>query len=336
MEDSKGPVEAASSSDTEPTEYLRLGTDSPKESSCSSSSGLVGRISTVPSHQGLVFAIVDRIGDLATEQEAGQTSSSSSMCELEDVRNIEEDSRLFSLLRSIKDNKLENRERSEVKADTEVENITRNDTVETLKNKVGVLGVEAVEKRDESNDGIFTMTELEVEQDQKLYRELDRMMEGSVEELGEIMHRFELIEGQEEDVVGMATAQEDIFENQDEFEYAEVTFSRREVAGDERLSVEDQSCEERKTSFSSDVHIIVLQDGGPGVEATVAQDSRGSGVSPGVRGAPGASPGVPGVHGVPGVPGVPGVIPVVPAREHEWPGRVGEWRNSLVNIIEYF
>ena len=331
MEDSKGPVEATSSSDTEPTEYLRLGTNSPKGSSYSSSSGLVGRMSTVPSHQGLVFAIVDRIGDLATEQEAGQTSSSSSMCELEDVRNIEEDSRLFSLLRIIKDNKLENRERSEVKADTEVENITRNDSGETLEREDGVLGVEAKA----SDESIFTMTELEVEQDRKLYRELDRMMEGSVEELGEIMHRFELIEGQEEDVAGMATAQGDIFENQDKFEYAEVTSSRREVSGDERLGVKDQGCQERKTSFSSDVHIIVLQDGGPAVEATVAQDSRRSGASPRVPGvspeAPGISPGVPDVS-----PGVPDVSSGVPARDQEWPGRAGDWRNSLVNIIEYF
>ena len=86
---------------------------------------------------------------------------------------------------------------------------------------------------------LFTMTELS--QDKGL-------MDGSVDGLGDIMHMFELIEGEENKRPTSAN-----FEPQDQFEYIEVT---SHIDG----GLKSQRGKGRKSSFSSDLHIIVLSD----------------------------------------------------------------------------
>ena len=183
-------------------------------------------------------------------------SSNSDSCETEDTeylqlerpRNIEVDSKLFNLLRIIKDSKFESAEWEESKQanDKEVEDITRNNSVETLEMRTP--------DTQSSDDRIFTMTEVERNPGMDLYKELDRLMDDSVEELSDIMHKFESIEEEE-----MKLSPSN-FEPLDKFELIEVTSKPRP-----RGNIPDNSIvvtgEEKKTSFSSDVHLIVLQDG---------------------------------------------------------------------------
>ena len=57
-------------------------------------------------------------------------------------------------------------------------------------------GTLEAEKTEESAN-IFTMTELSEDKGQDLYEELDNFLDGSVGGFGDIMHMFELIEGEE-------------------------------------------------------------------------------------------------------------------------------------------
>ena len=204
-------VEDSSSEETEPTEYLTLATSG------------------------------------STHEEETKSSSSSPGFGLELVSNIEDNSKLFTLLRIIKDSKLEGvkREDSSSGDDKEVEQLTRNKVEEQVEEpEAGTLEAEKTEE----SANIFTMTELSEDKGQDLYQVLDNLMDGSVDGLGDIMHMFELIEGDEKNTPTSAN-----FEPLDQFEYIEVT---SHADG----GLKSQRGKTGKSSFSSDLHIIVLSD----------------------------------------------------------------------------
>ena len=160
------------------------------------------------------------------------------------VSNIEDNSKLFTLLRIIKDSKLESVkvEDSSSGDDKEVEELTRDKVEDKVEESVaGSLDTE---------ENIFTMTELSEDKGQDLYEELDNFLDGSVGGFGDIMHMFELIEGEE---TKMPTSGPVDFEPVDQFEYIEVTSHTDGMLKSQRGNV-------KKSSFSSDLHIIVLSD----------------------------------------------------------------------------
>ena len=204
-------VEDSSSEETEPTEYLTLATSG------------------------------------STHEEETKSSSSSPGFGLELVSNIEDNSKLFTLLRIIKDSKLEGvkREDSSSGDDKEVEQLTRDKVEEQVEEpEAGTLEAEKTEE----SANIFTMTELSEDKGQDLYQVLDNLMDGSVDGIGDIMHMFELIEGEEKKTPTSAN-----FEPLDQFEYIEVT---SHADG----GLKSQRGKTGKSSFSSDLHIIVLSD----------------------------------------------------------------------------
>ena len=200
-------VEDSSSEETEPTEYLTLATS-------------------------------------GSTHEDEKSSLSSPEFGLELVSNIEDNSKLFTLLRIIKDSKLESVkvEDSSSGDDKEVEELTRDKVEDKVEESVaGSLDTE---------ENIFTMTELSEDKGQDLYEELDNFLDGSVGGFGDIMHMFELIEGEE---TKMPTSGPVDFEPVDQFEYIEVTSHTDGMLKSQRGNV-------KKSSFSSDLHIIVLSD----------------------------------------------------------------------------
>ena len=200
--------EDSSSEETEPTEYLTLATSS-------------------------------------STHEEPKSSSSSPGFGLEVVTNIEDNSKLFTLLRIIKDSKLESvngDDSSSGDEDKEVEDLTR-DANSVEETRSGNPDTEKSSK----NTNIFTMTELSEEKE-------------PVDGLGDILHMFEQIEGEEE------TSRQVAFQPLDQFEYIEVT-------SHSDGGIKRQKGNHKKSGFSSDLHIIVLSDEEENVQHLDGKDS---------------------------------------------------------------
>ena len=143
--------------------------------------------------------------------------------------------------------------------DKEVEELTRDKVEEDIERSEA--GIPDAEKNEE-NENIFTMTELSEDKGRDLYQVLDTLMDGSVDGLGDIMHMFELIEGEEKKTPTSVN-----FEPQDQFEYIEVT---SHADG----GLKSQRGKGEKSSFSSDLHIIVLSDEEESGQSNGSMDSQ--------------------------------------------------------------
>ena len=130
-------------------------------------------------------------------------SSSSSGCGLELSRNIEVDSELFNFLTIITGAKFESFEWEENKqANNEVEDITRNVSIETLEMRTP--------DSQSSDERIFRMPKVERNPGMDWYKD-------SVKEFSDIIHKFEIIDEEEMKLSPSS------FELLDNFELVEVT-----------------------------------------------------------------------------------------------------------------